>query len=169
MNWEAIGALGEIAGAIGVIVTLFYLTTQIRQNTKSMRASARQALIDTFYDYVWELGKDESLNDIVGRGLSDFESLSDGEKSRFGNLLLRWEGNLYNGILLREADLLDDRTLNEIGDRFVATIQTKGGSVWYRSTHRNPVVELHVAKRMRVVEIPDLGSEMPYWIKEQRK
>ena len=33
MNWEAIGAIGELAGAIGVIVTLVYLAIQIRQNS----------------------------------------------------------------------------------------------------------------------------------------
>ncbi len=30
MNWEAIGAVGEVLGAIGVIVTLGYLAVQIR-------------------------------------------------------------------------------------------------------------------------------------------
>jgi hypothetical protein len=35
MNWEAIGAIGEILGALGVIGTLFYLALQIRQNTRS--------------------------------------------------------------------------------------------------------------------------------------
>ena len=43
MNWEAIGAIGEIVGAIAVVATLGYLATQIRQNTRSVRASAYQA------------------------------------------------------------------------------------------------------------------------------
>jgi len=33
LNWEAIGAIGEIVGAAGVVVTLIYLANQIRQNT----------------------------------------------------------------------------------------------------------------------------------------
>ena len=37
MNWDAIGAVGEIIGAIGVILTLFYLAFQIRQNTKAVK------------------------------------------------------------------------------------------------------------------------------------
>ena len=44
MNWEAIGAVGEILGAAGVIVSLLYLATQIRQSTKVARAATRQAL-----------------------------------------------------------------------------------------------------------------------------
>jgi hypothetical protein len=33
MNWEAIGAVGEGVTAVGVIVTLIYLSYQIKQNT----------------------------------------------------------------------------------------------------------------------------------------
>jgi hypothetical protein len=36
MNWEAIGAVGEIVGAIAVVVTVGYLAFQIRQNTRSV-------------------------------------------------------------------------------------------------------------------------------------
>ena len=32
MNWDAIGAIAELAGAIGVIASLIYLARQIRQN-----------------------------------------------------------------------------------------------------------------------------------------
>jgi hypothetical protein len=45
MNWEAIGAVGEIVGAVAVILTLIYLAAQIRQNTNSVRAAAVDAAI----------------------------------------------------------------------------------------------------------------------------
>ncbi len=32
MNWDAIGAIAELLGAVGVIASLVYLATQIRQN-----------------------------------------------------------------------------------------------------------------------------------------
>ena len=38
MNWEALGAIGEVLGAVGVIVTLVYLALQVRQNTRHVRA-----------------------------------------------------------------------------------------------------------------------------------
>ncbi len=38
MNWEAIGAIGEIIGAMAVFLTLVYLALQIRQNTKAVQA-----------------------------------------------------------------------------------------------------------------------------------
>ena len=40
MNWEAIGAIGEILGAAGVIITLIYLSGQIRQNNRQIKGEA---------------------------------------------------------------------------------------------------------------------------------
>ena len=61
MDWEAIGEIGEVGGAVAVVLTLFYFTAQIRQSTKATQASSRQALIDTFYDHALELSKDADL------------------------------------------------------------------------------------------------------------
>ena len=44
MNWEAMGAIGEIVGAVGVIATLGYLALQIRQNSNVTRSATRQAI-----------------------------------------------------------------------------------------------------------------------------
>lgn len=38
MNWEAIGAVGEIVGALAVVATLIYVAIQIRQNTRHVQA-----------------------------------------------------------------------------------------------------------------------------------
>lgn len=40
MNWEAVGAVAELFGALGVIVSLVFLTLQIRMNTKALRGTA---------------------------------------------------------------------------------------------------------------------------------
>ncbi len=42
MNWDAISAIGEIVGAIAVVVTLIYLGRQIRQGTKATQVSAER-------------------------------------------------------------------------------------------------------------------------------
>ncbi len=52
MNWEAVGAVGEILGAGTVVATLFYLARQVRHATAVSRAASRQAIaqmnIDTW-------------------------------------------------------------------------------------------------------------------------
>lgn len=47
MNWQALGAIGEVVGGVAVIGVLINLSSQIRQNTKINRSTIRQ----NFYDY----------------------------------------------------------------------------------------------------------------------
>jgi hypothetical protein len=53
MNWDAIGAIGEIVGAIAVIATLVFLAIQIRQSNQSQRESnviARSEAVDRVFE-----------------------------------------------------------------------------------------------------------------------
>ncbi len=45
MNWDAIGAVGEIVGAFAVVVTLIFLTLQMRQSNRSQRSTAYQSYL----------------------------------------------------------------------------------------------------------------------------
>ncbi|MGK0260854.1 MAG: hypothetical protein ACI96M_004308, partial [Candidatus Azotimanducaceae bacterium] len=49
MNWEAIGAVGEIIGAIAVLATLVYLAMQMRQNTQAMKSAGLRSMQDMFF------------------------------------------------------------------------------------------------------------------------
>ena len=44
---ENLGNIGELIGGIGVVITLIYLATQIRQNTRSLRLTSVQQIIST--------------------------------------------------------------------------------------------------------------------------
>src|SRR5215472_6182321 len=47
---EAVNALAQLTAATGVIVSLFYLAAQIRQNTRSMRAVVVDSLAHSLVD-----------------------------------------------------------------------------------------------------------------------
>ena len=36
MNWEAIAAIGKIIGAFGVVLSLAYLDSEVRENTSGI-------------------------------------------------------------------------------------------------------------------------------------
>lgn len=40
MNWEAVSAIGQVVGAIAVVVSIAYLAIQIRANTRAVRGQA---------------------------------------------------------------------------------------------------------------------------------
>jgi len=83
MNWDALGAIAEICGAIGVIVTLVYLSVQLRQNTKGMRSatfesyrSGAQAINEYIAEHAQVLSKVRidpkeklsNVEELIGRG-----------------------------------------------------------------------------------------------------
>ena len=72
MSWEAIGAIGDIGGAVAVIATLFFLYKQIRLNTRELeRANLHQSAQSTMsnnalYVQIWQpLMQDKELADIL--------------------------------------------------------------------------------------------------------
>ena len=76
MNWEAIGAVGEVAGAIGVIATLLYLSVQIRQNTRAMRGATQDAITERKQ---YELRWSSDIASAWRRSLTEPEELTEQE------------------------------------------------------------------------------------------
>lgn len=92
--WEAIGATGEVLGAIGVIITLAYLATQVRQssrlierNTEATRVTADDAVVENFNDWRAMLVADPEVADIFARGMFEPRGLNRSERTRFNFML----------------------------------------------------------------------------------
>jgi hypothetical protein len=81
LNWDAIGAVGEILGAGAVVVSLFYLGIQIRTQNKQQQLAAVHD-ISTAFRETYTKFNDADIADILVRGNKDFASLTDTEKVR---------------------------------------------------------------------------------------
>jgi hypothetical protein len=82
MNWEALGAIGEIVGAVAVVVTIAYLAVQIRQNTRSVRASMYQSLVESVVNFNTAFTQDPELAQAYLKGLEDLDGLSEADRTR---------------------------------------------------------------------------------------
>lgn len=94
MNWEAIGAIGEIIGATGVILSLFYVAYQVRlntkqtdQNTAALEAASEEAMANLSTVARWKVAESEEVATIYTEGLKDPHSLSEIEQVRFRAVL----------------------------------------------------------------------------------
>ncbi len=83
MTLQDLGNLGEILGAVAVVVSLFYVGSQIRQNTAAVRSSTAQAVHDNYAAWYTQLAANGELAQLSINGLQDYASLSDVEKARF--------------------------------------------------------------------------------------
>lgn len=90
MNWDAIGAIAESIGALGVVISLVYLALQIRQsgssveqNTVALRSSTYQSIVDAVANYNSFILQNERLAELTWKGRTEFNSLSEDERRLF--------------------------------------------------------------------------------------
>ena len=83
MNWDAIGAIGEVVGAVAVLATLLYLGKQIKNNTKEVRADNVHRVTDSFNAINLTIFQNEEVAELWLKGITDYSSMSDTEKLRF--------------------------------------------------------------------------------------
>ena len=70
MNWDAIGAVGEIVGAMAVVVTLAFLIFQLRQNTIALRQQSERSSADAIH--AWSRAMmDPSVSGAVSKAYVD--------------------------------------------------------------------------------------------------
>jgi len=109
MSIQDWGAVGEIVGAIAVVVTLLYLAGQIRQNTQVARSATRQAITQGATDFARNLTESGELTDLLHRSL-DGQALEPNEMLRvqafFYMTMRQYENIHYQHLsgMLDEAD-----------------------------------------------------------------
>ena len=93
MNWEAIGAIGEIVGAFAVVATLIYLASQTKLNrqatelnTQALRSSARTEASRYWSEETIRLALSPDMATILDQGMIDASKLSDEHRQR----LIAW-------------------------------------------------------------------------------
>ena len=107
MNWDIVGAISEVVGAVGIIVTLAYLALQVRQNSAHLAESAKlteASQIEATANAVMEqrsmLLLNPELLDLQTRGSQDYMSLSSNERVKF-DLMIRNGFQLSQTMYLR--------------------------------------------------------------------
>ena len=69
MNWEAIGALGEIVGALAVVLTLAYLAIQVRHAKEAAADTNRLERSKGVRDMMLASAADSGLRENLTKGL----------------------------------------------------------------------------------------------------
>ena len=103
MNWQAIGALGEIVGATAVVVSLLYLAAQVRQGTRAMRAQAAHDALGAIRDFNKPMMTDPAMARLFRVGTENPGELDADERSQFGFLVFNF---------LKTAEALHSQFLN---------------------------------------------------------
>ena len=83
MNWEAIGSIGELLGAMGVIASLLYLAAQIRQGANASLLATSLSNATAARQWSDPMLADPDLARIFLLGTEDIDSLDERDRARF--------------------------------------------------------------------------------------
>ncbi len=83
MNWEAVGAVGEVGGAVAVVATLVYLAAQVRQSQQIARSESESHSSALWFQHCLQPAIHPGVARIVEVGLSDPGQLDAEDVRRF--------------------------------------------------------------------------------------
>ena len=92
--------------------------------------------------------------------------MSNKDKTAFDLTMSRYIFNLHNGLLLRDAGMLDEQTLDFIADYLLAIIRSPGGERWWNETpFAHSRVRDYINKRLENSDglFPGVRELMPHW------
>jgi len=156
MNWEAIGAVGELLGAAAVFLSLLYLAVQIKANTKSSETASRQNVAIEFRDWTRSFltGDPEHFS----LGLSDYPDMPFRARSDFchhmHDLVLFYQSTQA----MHEAGALPDESHEPYRTWVAAVLSTPGGgNFWseWKATY-NIGMTTTLQQRMAEGELPNV-------------
>ena len=163
MNWEALGAIGETVGGIGVILSLVYLALQIRHsseqtqlNTRSVQATAYQNLIDHHTSLNLNLAYEPELFELLMRAeIEGMDKLGVLEQNRWEVFMASTLRSYLNGYYLRDGGLISEEQWRNFAFGLGTTAARPEFSAWWhREKHRRGFPQ-------GFIEIVDAGAKQP--------
>ena len=131
MNWEMIGTMAEVIGAIAVVFTLYYLAVQVRETRLQELAENTTLAADRWLSVQMNaLGTEESVA-FLRRALTDYHDLSPEEQGRFTAFMFELNGAYQAILLINEKGLLDQRQFVAIQWAMAGHMKCKGASQWW--------------------------------------
>ncbi len=103
MNWEAFGATGELLGGTAVLISLIYVSLQVRAGRQALQTSTRDSVFRQLQEWNYVVMGDPILGDIFQRGAADLDSLDRVERARFAHSMYSFF-KLFENIYLHHLD-----------------------------------------------------------------
>lgn len=144
LNWEAIGAIGETVGALGVIATLGYLAFQIRQNnfqleqsTLAAKAAAQNASTEALRENRKAIFESAEMTEIWHTGNSNPDDLDEFSKLRYRLVIQNVTDVMLEIYTQTVVTDFSPETWSTQGTTLVTRVLATAGGQWYWAAFAN--------------------------------
>ena len=136
MNWDALSAVAESVGAIGVVATLVYLAVQIRDNTKAVRAATYDSFVAQFRDWNAPLRASPELSAQFATQIEEIEKLDEQSRMHATHVFFDFLKLAENLHYQYRMGLIDDSLWSGWHNMFRHYLNAPG-MVWYWERRRD--------------------------------
>jgi hypothetical protein len=166
VNWEAIGAVGEVFGGLIVMISVVYLAIQVRQSNRHAEASADVAWMDGWNQVLNGWVEDDVTIETLQAGFEDFDGLPSKQQARFQMKIGAMVNHWVLADQLKSKGLMAEKIFDEATDVVTAVLSTPGGlQYWERDAAATPNgawLLAHVKENPRGV--PMITELFPWWV-----
>ena len=162
MNWDVIGAIAELIGAVAVVVSIIYLARQVRQGVNSID-NATFSETATSWREVLELTTQYTEEFLSG--LTQYTSMPPVKKWKFSSVMHGQMSNFENFHLKRQKGWLDEEQAERWRQLLIWYLSWPGVEQWWEQFSQIYTVQFqkHVSEIRKGLEDgsipkPDLGG-----------
>jgi len=132
MNWDAIGAVGEILGAIAVVFSLIYLASQIRVSNKAARQEAVHEVMEGFSHIVGQLATEPTLSRVWVKGSANDKDLTVYDMVQYRSFLTQLNNYWERAYRLEKSGDLDPWVWENLVGTRRQIMSSEGFKVWFK-------------------------------------
>jgi hypothetical protein len=138
VNWEAIGAISEMIGALAVVISLIYLAFQIRQNTNQLEQNERTSIAasvsasaTSYRENRQHIYTSSEVAEIHLKGTADPECLDEVERHRFRLLMSNFADANWDMYAQTVVTGFSPETWETQGRRAIKRVLDTPGGRWF--------------------------------------
>ena len=163
MNWDAIGAIGELVAAMAVIFSLVYVGMEIAQNNRNQRIAAMQSHYETNQGNLALLAEHA---EAWLSGLENYPNLPPADNARFSMLIHAFFRHMEQAFLLNREGVLPDEAFENNISIMEGLFAYPSCQHWWSVRHENfnddfRVKVEEIARIENGVQLYDLSGTHP--------
>ncbi len=163
MNWDALGAIGELVGAAAVVLTLAYLAVQIRQSSKSSRQQSYHDLVTRRSDFFNKLVESKEVTAIFIAGIRG-DSMDENDAQRFTSSMLNYVSHFQDVYLQRKSGLVEESVWLAERQFLAVAIGLPGFVEWWQAAAQYFVPEfINEMRELEPIPVVVMDQETGKW------
>jgi hypothetical protein len=129
---ETLGNIGDFLGGLGVLVTLVYLSLQIRQNTIATRTNSYQDVVTAMSEWSRNVGSDPDLCRLLNRGGVSYDDLDPTERLQFNFVMGAYFRNMESIHAKFASGAIEPDVWDGWANRLLALLAGRGVAEWWK-------------------------------------